>query len=733
MIPLFLISMAGFSTTYYLAPTGSDASGNGSIGSPWFSLNKAWSVVVAGDLVYMRGGTYIYSTQQTMSNKSGTSGNLIKIWAYPGEIPKIMHTTPSGWFILMENSNYIHFKGLEISGENRAAGTGLNWEMYGCNYCIIEQINYHNLVQGLFIRGNSSTGLGGYGNTFLNCDFHHNQDPNSSPAYEHADGCGFNWNATQTGVAPNVMKGCRIYWNCDDGLDMWQDDLPLIIDNCWSFYNGYIPGTFNSVGTGGNGFKLGVSQDDHGNTPLITVKNCIAYKNKMDGFNQNGTKSAVAFYNNIAYLNGRKDYWLGDDNTHSHILTNNISYKNASAATISSASILTTNTILLNGSVNSAFSVSDNDFQSLSDNQLLNPRKADGSLPDVTFLKLASTSALIDKGTDVGIAYSGAKPDLGPFESNSSSTPLPSVPVYSASSVENATPSILGLTYNLSLASIVPAASAFKVMVNSAVRTVNSVSVSGNTVSLTLASAAVYGDIITVAYTAPASNPLQATSGGLAASISAQTVKNNVSQVALPAYVSSVIQDATPKNLEMTYSLSLANIVPAASAFKVLVNSVAATINSASISGTKITLVLANQVANGDIITVAYTKPTTNPVQTASGLQAATISAQPVTNNILSISKDAAPVTITMTISPNRLHHIINAQFVYSSSFSAQNAAMSPQVLRTFDINGKLVLENKLVIGVTSTRLSINLYRGIYNVMLFSGTTKMATSKIVVY
>jgi hypothetical protein len=44
------------------------------------------------------------------------------------------------------------------------------------------------------------------------------------------------------------------------------------------------------------------------------------------------------------------------------------------------------------------------------------PRKADGSLPDVKFLHLSAGSTLIDKGTNVGLPFSGKAPDLGAFE-----------------------------------------------------------------------------------------------------------------------------------------------------------------------------------------------------------------------------------------------------------------------------------------------------------------------------
>jgi uncharacterized protein (TIGR02145 family)/uncharacterized repeat protein (TIGR02059 family) len=108
-------------------------------------------------------------------------------------------------------------------------------------------------------------------------------------------------------------------------------------------------------------------------------------------------------------------------------------------------------------------------------------------------------------------------------------------------------------------------------------------------------------------------------------------------------YVSSAIQNILPIRLDMTYNSALANIVPATSAFTVMVNSVSRTVNTVTISGTKVMLTLASAVFYGDIVTVAYTKPASNPLQTTSGGQAASISAQPVTNNTLC----SAPSAIT--------------------------------------------------------------------------------------
>ncbi len=178
-----------------------------------------------------------------------------------------------------------------------------------------------------------------------------------------------------------------------------------------------------------------------------------------------------------------------------------------------------------------------------------------------------------------------------------------SVPVFTSAVIQNATPTKLEMTYNLTLAGIVPATSAFSVKVNTVTRTVSSVAVSGTKVTLTLASPVAYGDAVTVAYTKPATNPLQTPDGAQAETLSARNITNNVA-ASVPVFTSAVIQNATPTKLEMTYNLTLAGIVPATSAFSVKVNTVTRTVSSVAVSGTKVTLTLASPVVYGDAVTV---------------------------------------------------------------------------------------------------------------------------------
>jgi len=85
-------SLTARGLSYYLSPSGNDNNA-GTLSSPWFTLEKAWSAVTAGDVIYMRGGTYAYTTQQDLLGRNGEAGNLIVLSNYPGEVPVITGET----------------------------------------------------------------------------------------------------------------------------------------------------------------------------------------------------------------------------------------------------------------------------------------------------------------------------------------------------------------------------------------------------------------------------------------------------------------------------------------------------------------------------------------------------------------------------------------------------------------------------------------------------------------
>jgi MYXO-CTERM domain-containing protein len=430
---------AANAATYYVAPTGSDSAG-GTLAAPWATIAHAQSVAAAGDTIYFRGGTYAFTAAQSacgsssstvngvLLNKSGASGSPINYWANPGEIPVFDFSgikdacRITGFQV---TGSWLYFKGLTVTGVPQNINTNHeSWGIYvnGGNNNIFEQLNlHHNMGPGLFI-------IRGGNNHVINCDSHENYDPNSGSAAApsgdaggNADGFGFH--STSAADAGTLFSGCRAWLNSDDGWDFIEAASVVTLENSWSWYNGYIgaPPTTTAEGNG-NGFKAGGYDLVAANVPPVVpqhhIHNCLAVLNKANGFYENHHAAADFFYNNTSYGN-HADFNLqgvaadGVTTLDLGILRNNIAFTGI---------LLSNNT---GSGVDDAFNswdatlgvtVSDADFQSVSVTGLDSPRQADGSLPDLPNFHLAAGSKLIDKGTDVGLPFAGAAPDLGAFE-----------------------------------------------------------------------------------------------------------------------------------------------------------------------------------------------------------------------------------------------------------------------------------------------------------------------------
>jgi uncharacterized repeat protein (TIGR02059 family) len=736
IIPLLFICFISSATTYYVSTTGSN-NNSGTLSSPFATLNKAWSMVSAGDIIYVRGGTYTYAMmgQTVLSGKSGSSGNLITVSNYPGESPVLNFSASSFssqvMAIWVHDANYLYLKGIRVTSINQPSnGSAVQYGLIlydNVSNCTFEQIETDHI-------GGWGVHISDYcnNNLFLNCDSHHNSDRYSSDSWGGADGYQSNsWNQSSQSQAStgNIFRGCRAWYNSDDGWDLRRSEGTWTLENCWSFWNGNRPGEragdsdSKTQGGDGMGLKFGTNYGAQTTDIRKIAKSCVVFENRASGIDlwtdQGSNYTGYGVYNCTVYGNAGGIGCSDASGASTTSLRNNITYNTGNNQFYSSPWwIHDHNTWDL------PVTVTDADFVSVSSVGMDGPRQADGSLPNVNFMHLTSGSKLVDAGVNVGMSYSGNSPDLGAFEGGSGSTITQ--PVYTSSAVQNTTPSILEMTYNIVLANIVPATSAFTVNVNSVTRPVSSVVISGTKVQLSIATPIVAGDVITVSYTKPSTNPVQTTSGGQAVTITAQAVTNNVISV-IPVYVSSAVANATPTILEMTYNATLANVSPAAASFKVYVNSVLNIVSSVVISGSKVQLTLSSAIKFGDIITVAYTKPTTNPLQATTGGAATTLSAQMVINNLINTSKDETSLIITMSISPNHVHHVIYIRLTYSGT------AVSTENIRILDSSGKLYIDKLLVTGVTTIKIPINLARGIYTVQLLSGGVQMASQKIMVY
>ena len=235
---------------------------------------------------------------------------------------------------------------------------------------------------------------------------------------------------------------------------------------------------------------------------------------------------------------------------------------------------------------------------------------------------------------DAGGGTASATVEATPTTSDSTA------PVFSSAAI-GSDGTVIVMTYNEALSSTTAATSTFAVVVAGSIRTVSSVAISGSTVRLTLSSAVLFGQSITVAYTDPSgsndANAVQDSAGNDAATLSATSVTNNVADSTAPVFSSAAIgSDGTV--IVMTYNEALSSTTAATSTFAVVVAGSIRTVSSVAISGSTVRLTLSSAVLFGQSITVAYTDPSgsndANAVQDSAGNDAATLSATSVTNNV---------------------------------------------------------------------------------------------------
>jgi len=395
------ISLPSSAATYYVSySAGSDSYNGTSLATPFKTISKAVSVSVAGDIIYLRGETHSYTSTINIS-KNGNAVNKFSLMAYPGDAtrPTINFTGQAvGSRGIQLSGSYWYIKGIDVckSGDNGMHISGANNTVEFCSF-------YENGDTGLQLANGANN------NKIINCDSYYNIDASEG----NADGF-----AAKLDVGTgNSFKGCRAWQNSDDGWDgLLTNGIgtnpSTTYDSCWCFLNGYKKNMAASAGNG-NGFKMGGNNELHD----ATLRNCLAVYNRVKGFDQNNNNGSMILYNCTSYKNGRN---FGMNNNAPSagkvmIIKNCVSYQTVSSDVFYSGSTRTNNSW-------QGPTVDASDFVSLDTSVLRGPRNADGSLPNITLLKLAPGSDLINAGVDVGLPYYGSAPDISYYESN---YPLP--------------------------------------------------------------------------------------------------------------------------------------------------------------------------------------------------------------------------------------------------------------------------------------------------------------------
>lgn len=315
-------------------------------------------------------------------------------------------------------------------------------------------------------------------------------------------------------------------------------------------------------------------------------------------------------------------------------------------------------------------------------------------------------------------------------------------PAYTGSSIKNAAPTVLEINFDTTMADIIPALSAFSVKVNSVSDTITSIVVEGSIIKLTLLKPVLYGDVVTFSYIKPDTNALASAGGALAAALTDKPVINSVIEninppvvvvvppvVAVdspvvvidpPVYVGAVVGNTSSSRLEITYNMTLANVVPPRTAFTAMVNGKIRAVNSVSISGNTVIVSLTGTITSADKVKFSYSKPSGNPLQASNGAAAESLNGVSVVNKIPESLTDGQDISIF----PNPAGEYI--------TIANLKPTIHQRIMRIFNYSGRLFMEMRLD-AESIKRIPLNLKSGMYLVQILAGpVVEFAHTLIVV-
>jgi hypothetical protein len=279
---LFLIMLSASqlsAAVYYVATTGNDAN-SGTETLPWNTIQKAANTMIAGDSVYLRGGTY---PERVTPQNSGSGSNYIVYAAYPGETVIIDGSGIS----LLDDLNGL----FEISGKDYIRVSGLRIMNAGPNMDnagILVSNSSHIIIERNYTYNTVSSGIAVWGSNNITVDENEVELACNDGRQECISVAG----TENFEVMNNHVHNSGPGTNGGEGIDIKDGSS-----------NGTVH--HNRVH---NVNRLGIyvdAWDKH--TSHIEVYQNVAYENAADGFviasEMGGLLENIRVYNNIAYHN----------------------------------------------------------------------------------------------------------------------------------------------------------------------------------------------------------------------------------------------------------------------------------------------------------------------------------------------------------------------------------------------------------------------------------------------
>jgi uncharacterized repeat protein (TIGR02059 family) len=197
-----------------------------------------------------------------------------------------------------------------------------------------------------------------------------------------------------------------------------------------------------------------------------------------------------------------------------------------------------------------------------------------------------------------------------------------------------------------------------------------------------------------------------ATNGDKTTALSAASASVTPADTIAPTYVAaSASMNTAGTVLTLTYNEALNATTAATTAFAVLVAGVSRSVSSVVVSGSTVQLTLASVVGIGQVVTVAYTAPTTNSatsnsaIQDSAGNDAISLASSSVTNS--STADITAPVYSSAAV--NTAGTILT--LTYNEALNATTAATTAFAVT---VNTTSVVVNSVTVSGSTVQLALN-------------------------
>jgi parallel beta-helix repeat protein len=383
-------------TVFYVSKNGSDQN-PGSIDQPWKTIQKAANTLVAGDTVYIRGGTY--NERVNLVNRNNGANSYITFVNYPGESVILNGNGIAiqygfGLFHI-EKSSFIRVSGLQVQYSN---GAGI-YVGYSNNIKVDNNRTYDTVKSGIGIWASKNVVVDN-NDIALACNAHPNYLASEENISIAAGSSNVEVKNNYVHQAANIPDG----YAGGEGINVKDGAHDVNI------HHNIVHLDERTDGKPSNRLAFGLDAWKN-ETYNIRFYNNIAYNNRV-GFviesEAGATARDIYVFNNIAYNNGTGyliPNWAQNETSlkKNIYFINNTSYKNTTGINVNSVkieNIIIRNNIFWQDAIPIRIGSTVNQSQIISEYNLINidPKFINAAGGD---FRLLSSSPAIDLGSSI--------------------------------------------------------------------------------------------------------------------------------------------------------------------------------------------------------------------------------------------------------------------------------------------------------------------------------------------